>query len=66
MPKKKINETAASRFVDSFFKGLSTNTAERMIQKAKKKNVDPEIIDKLEKLKKEKEELDDIIKKYSK
>lgn len=67
MGKKKVNETtAASKFVDSFFKGLTQNNVERFLAKAKKKNVEPEIIRKLEKLKQEKDELDDLINKYSK
>jgi len=67
MSKKQVNEkTAASKFVDSFFKGLSKNAAKRMIDQAKKSNMEPEIIQKMEKLEKEREELDAIINKYSK
>lgn len=60
--KKNINElTAASKFVDAFFKGISDNTADRMIQKAKKARMEREAIEKMEKIQRQKKELEDIL-----
>lgn len=67
MSKKSINElSSASRFVSAFFDGVKTNTANRFLQKAKKQGVPKEVITQLEKIKKEKDELDRIFGKYSK
>jgi hypothetical protein len=60
--KKSINElSAASRWVDSFFDALKSNTANRMLAKAKQVNMDPRIVSQLEKIQKEKEELDKLM-----
>ena len=60
--KKSINElSAASRWVDSFFDALKTNTTNRMLAKAKQVNMDPKIISQLEKIQKEKDELDKLM-----
>jgi len=67
MSKDKINElSAASRFVSAFFDGVKTNTTNRFLAKAKKQGVPKPIIDKLQKIEKERKELDSIIAKYSK
>ena len=60
--KKTINEqSAASRFVQAFFDGLAKNTAHRILKKAKTVNVDPRILAQLEKIQKEKDELDKLM-----
>lgn len=67
MSKKKINElSSASKFVSAFFDGIKTNTANRFLQNAKNQGIPKPILDKLEKINKERKELDDIISKYSK
>lgn len=68
MKKKNVNEVfqATKRFVDLFFDGLKNNATDRMLAKSKDMGVPLPIIDKMKKLQKEKEELDDLIKKYSK
>jgi hypothetical protein len=69
MKKKKTNENifdAGRRFTDAFFDGLKNNATDKMLSKSKDMGVPLPIIDKMKKLQKEKEELDDLIKKYSK
>jgi hypothetical protein len=66
MKKKKLNENifnAARKFTDAFFDGLKNNATDSIISKAKKARMDIEIIDQLEKIKKEKDELDKILSK---
>jgi hypothetical protein len=69
MAKKVINEGlfgAAKKFTDAFFDGLKNNATKTMLAKAEKEGVPLPIIQKLKNLEREKEELDNIIKKYSK
>lgn len=69
MAKKVINEGlfgAAKKFTDAFFDGLKNNATKSMLAKAEKEGVPLPIIQKLKNLEREKEELDNIIKKYSK
>ena len=66
MAKKKINElSAASRFVGAFFDGMSRNTTNRFLAKARKSGTPKPVLDKLDKIRKEKAESDALIKKYS-
>ena len=69
MAKKVINEGlfgAAKKFSDAFFDGLKNNAADRVLQTAKKQGVPMEVTDLLDKIKKEKEELDAILQRISK
>jgi hypothetical protein len=67
MSKKKINElNMASRFIGDFFDGLKKGTADRMIKKASDRGLPKEFTDKMEKIRKEKADIDALIKKYSK
>lgn len=62
--KKPMNEgilTAARKLSDLFFDGLKSNTVDRVITKAKKVNLDPLVVKQMEKIKKEKEELDKLM-----
>jgi hypothetical protein len=57
---------AAKKFTDAFFDGLKNNTINSFLSKAEDRGVDAPIIAKMKKLQAEKEELDALIKKYSK
>jgi hypothetical protein len=66
---KEINEGlfgAVKNFTDAFFDGLKNNATKSMLSKAEKEGLPLPIIQKLRNLQKEKEELDNIIRKYSK
>ncbi len=66
---EKINEGifgAAKKFSDAFFDGLKNNAADRVLQKAKQQGVPKEVTDLMDKIKKEKEELDAILQRISK
>lgn len=56
----KIND-----FIDSFFDGLKKNAVNRVVQQANRNRLHNPTVSKLEKLRKERDELDAIIKKYS-
>ena len=69
MSKEKTNEGifgAAKKFSDAFFDGLKNNATKSMLSKAEKQGVPVPIIQKMKELQKEKDELDAIIRKYSK
>jgi hypothetical protein len=69
MKKETTNEglfSAAKRFSDAFFDGLSKNASQRMLDKAKKAGVPQELTDVMAKIQKDKEELDAILAKISK
>jgi len=69
MKKETVNEglfSAAKRFSDAFFDGLSKNASNRMLDKAKKAGVPKELTDVMEKIQKDKEELDAILAKIAK
>ena len=69
MSKKNTNEglfSTARKFSDAFFNGLQKNTQDKFIQRAKKAGTPKALTDKMEKIRKEKAELDALIKKYSK
>jgi hypothetical protein len=66
---KPINENifgAFKRFTDAFFDGLKDNATKQMLSKAQDQGIPSPIIKQMEKLQKEKEYLDQIIKQYSK
>lgn len=69
MRKKKLNEglfSAAKKFSDSFFDGLAKNTSKQMLDKAKKAGAPKELTDVMNKLQKDKEELDSILDRIAK
>ena len=69
MKKETTNEglfSAAKRFSDAFFDGLSRNASQRMLDKAKKAGVPQELTDVMARIQKDKEELDAILAKISK
>jgi hypothetical protein len=62
--KETINEGlfgAAKKFSDAFFDGLKNNAVDNVINQAKKSIMEKDAIEKMEKIKKEKEELDKIL-----
>jgi hypothetical protein len=67
--KKTINEGlfgAAKKFSDAFFDGLKNNAVDSVISQAKKARMEKDVIEKMEKIKKDKEELDAILSKIPK
>jgi phage-related protein len=65
MSKKQINEgvaAAVQKFSDAFFDGLKKNNSDRILAKAKERGIPSAVIDQLEKIQKEKDELDKIFK----
>jgi hypothetical protein len=69
MSKEKTNEglfSAAKKFSDAFFDGLSKNASDRMLAKAKKAGVPKELTNVMAKIQKDKEELDAILARISK
>ena len=68
MSKKTTNEglfSTARKFSDAFFNGLQKNTQNKFIQRAQKAGTPKELVDKMEQIRKEKEELERLLKKYS-
>lgn len=66
MSKDKVNEGlfgAAKKFSDAFFDGLKKNQTDAFLRQAKKARMDREVIQRMEKLKRDKEELDKILSK---
>jgi hypothetical protein len=66
MSKDKVNEGlfgAAKKFSDAFFDGLKRNQADSVLKQARKARMDREVIQRMEKLKRDKEELDKILSK---
>lgn len=57
---------AAKKFSDAFFDGLKNNAVDRVLSKAREARLDKAAIEKMEKIKKEKEELDKILAKIPK
>lgn len=65
--KKQVNElTAVSKFIDAFVDGLKSNTADRIIKKAEKSEVERQAIEKMKQIQREKDELEDILSKIPK
>jgi len=56
----------AKKISDAFFDGLRDNTINSFLQKAEKRGMESPIITQMKKLEKEKQELDALLKKYSK
>jgi hypothetical protein len=69
MSKKETNEglfDAASQFTNAFFNGISKNTSDRILKKAKQRGLPKDIIDSMERIEKEKDELYAKLKKANK
>jgi len=62
--KEKTNENifrAARKFTDAFFDGLKTGAADRVIKQAQRAGVRQDAIDRMEQIKRDKEELERIL-----
>jgi hypothetical protein len=53
---------AAKQFSDAFFDGLKNNAVDRVLAKARAARLDKEAIDKMEDIRREKQQLDKILK----
>jgi hypothetical protein len=60
--KKKLNEASISGFINRFLDDMQQGTVDRFIKQAKTKNVPRPVVKQLEKLKKERQELEKILK----
>lgn len=56
---------AAKKFTDAFFDGLKSNAINKALEQAKQNKLPADVIDTMEKIQKETERLNNIIKKYS-
>jgi|TARA_R110000851_G_scaffold155602_1_gene298119 hypothetical protein len=65
MSKNNLNE-GVSKFIGAFFDNVSRNTTNRFLKRAEKRGMPKPVLDKLAKIKKESDELDALLKKYSK
>ena len=64
MKKKTTNENvfgAVKKFTDAFFDGLKNNSVDSVLNKARAARLDSEAIERMERIAKEKEELDKIL-----
>lgn len=69
MKKKTTNEnvfSAVKKFTDAFFDGLKNNQVDSVLAKARAARLDSEAIEQMERIKREKEELDKILSKIPK
>jgi len=66
MSKNKINENMLSRFFGDVFDNLRDGTADRIIRKVKQKGLPKDIVNHLEKLKKDRDEFEKKLKAYEK
>lgn len=55
----------AKKMSDSFFDGLKKSAVDRAVSKAKKERKPDPIIEKMKELEREREELDELLRKYS-
>ena len=62
MQKKKITEANIAGFINRFLDDMQQGTVDRFIKQAKQKNIPRPVVNKLEKLKKEREELEKLLK----
>jgi hypothetical protein len=58
--------SAAKRFSDAFFDALKANAVDSLLKKAEKAGMERDAIEKMEKIKREKEELDKILSRIPK
>jgi len=66
MSNNKINENMLSRFFGDVFDNLRDGTADRFISKVRKRKFPKEIVDSLEKLKKDRDNFEKKLKAYEK
>lgn len=66
MSKNKINENMLSRFFGDVFDNLRDGTADRIIRKVKQKGLPKDIVNHLEKLKKDRDDFEKKLKAYEK
>lgn len=67
MSKDKVNElNMVSRFIGDFFDGLQSGTADRLLRKAKERGFPPDVQKQMEKIKKDSDDLEQLIRKYQK
>ena len=64
--KKQISEASIAGFINRFLGDMQKGTQDRFIQKAKQRKLPKDLVDQMEKIEKERQKLDNIIKKYSK
>lgn len=64
--KKQISEASIAGFINRFLGDMQKGTQDRFIQKAKQRKLPKDLVDQMEKIEKERQNLDNIIKKYSK
>ena len=62
MGKKQLNEASIAGFINRFLDDMQQGTVDRFIKQAKQKNIPRPVVNKLEKLKKEREELEKLLK----
>jgi uncharacterized protein YaaW (UPF0174 family) len=66
MSKNKINENMLSRFFGDVFDNLRDGTADRFIKKVRKRKFPKELVNSLEKLKKDRDDFEKKLKAYEK
>lgn len=55
-----------SRFIGDFFDGLQSGTADRLLRKAKERGFPADVQKQMEKIKKDSDDLEQLIRKYQK
>ena len=58
--------SAAAKFTDAFFDGLKSNAINRALDHAKQNKLPADVIDSMERIQKERDTLNKLIRKYSK
>ena len=67
MSKDKLTElNMISRFIGDFFDGLQSGTADRLLRKAKERGLPIDVQKQMKKIKKDSDDLDQLIRKYQK
>jgi phage regulator Rha-like protein len=64
--KKQISEASIAGFINRFLGDMQKGTQDRFIQRAKQRKLPKDLVNQMEKIEKERQHLDNIIKKYSK
>jgi hypothetical protein len=63
--KKQINEASIAGFINRFLDDMQKGTQDRFIKRAKDRGLPKEVVSQMEKIEKERQQLSNIIKKYS-
>jgi hypothetical protein len=67
MSKDKLTElNMISRFIGDFFDGLQSGTADRLLRKAKERGLPIDVQKQMKKIKKDSDDLEQLIRKYQK